>query len=125
MSFKLRIHGHFVHIITKEVRTLKEWDQYSWERYGHAWANGDELLPAVKNGRGKWIWDVELEAELLKKYDRLQKSKALAKAGTPISVPIEQKDDAKKLGAKWDGFSKTWYIPAHITDHSAFQQWMS
>lgn len=31
-----------------------------------------------------------------------------------ISVPFEEKGDAKSLGAKWDRFKKLWYIPENI-----------
>lgn len=35
--------------------------------------------------------------------------------GTPVSldlfVPIEEKDDAKAKGARWDKHQKTWYFP--------------
>jgi hypothetical protein len=33
-----------------------------------------------------------------------------------ISVLFEEKDDAKGLGAKWDGQKKQWYIPGNINE---------
>jgi hypothetical protein len=33
-----------------------------------------------------------------------------------ISVLFEEKDDAKSLGAKWDGEKKLWYIPENINE---------
>lgn len=49
-----------------------------------------------------------------------------------ISVPYNEKDDAKELGAKWDPVERTWYIhrPNQISDevtHSdrvQFQRWL-
>lgn len=40
-----------------------------------------------------------------------------------INVPIEEKDEAKQLGAKWDRVQKSWYIPAGI-DSKPFEKWM-
>ena len=31
-----------------------------------------------------------------------------------ISVLFQEKDDAKSLGAKWDGEKRQWYIPENI-----------
>ncbi|HBD4305845.1 TPA: DNA primase, partial [Escherichia coli] len=28
-----------------------------------------------------------------------------------INVPYNEKDEAKRLGARWDATRKTWYIP--------------
>jgi len=38
-----------------------------------------------------------------------------------LRVPFTQKDEARRLGARWDG--KTWYIPAGV-DRTAFEQWL-
>jgi len=38
---------------------------------------------------------------------------------TYINVPYAQKDDAKKLGAKWSSYYKSWYVPAN-TDRTPF-----
>lgn len=35
-----------------------------------------------------------------------------SKGGTPINVPFDKRDEAKRLGARWDGDKKTWYVPA-------------
>jgi Na+-translocating ferredoxin:NAD+ oxidoreductase RnfG subunit len=39
-----------------------------------------------------------------------------------LSVPIEEKDEAKALGAKWDNEKKTWYVPEGIA-LGAFSRW--
>ena len=31
-----------------------------------------------------------------------------------LSVPYKQKDEAKKLGARWDPIVKKWYIPSSV-----------
>lgn len=44
---------------------------------------------------------------------------------TPVllNVPIEEKDDAKALGARWNGEQKKWYVPAGV-DVGLFAKWM-
>jgi hypothetical protein len=32
-------------------------------------------------------------------------------ASETLNVPYEEKDEAKKLGAKWDPHNKVWYAP--------------
>ncbi|HHE3712872.1 TPA: zincin-like metallopeptidase domain-containing protein [Pasteurella multocida] len=42
---------------------------------------------------------------------------------TYISVPFKEKEDAKKLGAKWDRKESSWYIPENL-DKSIFSRWL-
>jgi hypothetical protein len=39
-----------------------------------------------------------------------------------LDVPFAQKDDAKRLGAKWDAAKRKWYVP-HGIDVNLFKQW--
>lgn len=39
-----------------------------------------------------------------------------------LQVPFAEKDQAKKLGARWDGTLKVWYVPAN-TDLAPFAKW--
>lgn len=39
-----------------------------------------------------------------------------------INVPIEEKDEAKALGAKWDRNAKSWFVPENV-DINLFQKW--
>lgn len=39
-----------------------------------------------------------------------------------LKVPFAQKDDAKKLGARWDAANKLWYVEGK-EDMSAFAKW--
>ena len=41
---------------------------------------------------------------------------------TNLKVPFTEKDDAKKLGAKWDAARKIWYIEDK-TDMTPFARW--
>ena len=40
-----------------------------------------------------------------------------------LQVPFEDKDKAKKLGARWDPKKKVWYLPEGLDAH-LFQQWL-
>lgn len=40
-----------------------------------------------------------------------------------LKVPYQEKDKAKKLGAKWDGVEKTWYI-VNKEDLEPFLDWI-
>lgn len=43
---------------------------------------------------------------------------------TYLNVPYAEKDDAKKLGARWDASNKKWYVPDTI-DIAPFAKWQS
>jgi hypothetical protein len=40
-----------------------------------------------------------------------------------LVVPYERKDEAKRIGAKWDATERTWWLPAHddVAAAKAFQ----
>ncbi|HBE2351328.1 TPA: DNA primase, partial [Escherichia coli] len=40
-----------------------------------------------------------------------------------INVPYNEKDEAKRLGARWDATRKTWYIPDGVPT-SDFTRWL-
>src|SRR6185437_7930287 len=40
-----------------------------------------------------------------------------------LAVPFDEKDDAKEIGARWDGRSKAWYVPPG-TDLAPFTSWL-
>ncbi|MBV8401893.1 MAG: toprim domain-containing protein [Acetobacteraceae bacterium] len=42
---------------------------------------------------------------------------------TYLAVPFQEKDEAKQLGARWDGRLKAWYVPAGM-DLAAFHPWL-
>jgi hypothetical protein len=39
-----------------------------------------------------------------------------------IAVPYEQKDDARRLGARWDAAARTWYVPEGVASER-FARW--
>ncbi len=39
-----------------------------------------------------------------------------------LKVPFAEKDEAKKLGARWDAARKRWYIQDHL-DVALFSRW--
>jgi len=42
---------------------------------------------------------------------------------TYLNVPFSQKDDAKALGARWDGNKKRWYVPQGVALED-FSRWL-
>jgi large subunit ribosomal protein L7/L12 len=44
-------------------------------------------------------------------------------ADTFLNVPIEQKDEAKHLGARWNAEVKKWFVPAGV-DIDKFTKWL-
>lgn len=42
---------------------------------------------------------------------------------TNLQVPFAEKDDAKRLGARWDAARKVWYVE-NKTDLSPFARWL-
>ncbi|RTL24352.1 MAG: hypothetical protein EKK49_21540 [Rhodocyclaceae bacterium] len=42
---------------------------------------------------------------------------------TNLKVPFAEKDEAKRLGARWDPANKTWYVK-DVEDLAAFARWL-
>lgn len=42
---------------------------------------------------------------------------------TDLAVPFAEKDEAKKLGARWDPTRKCWYVQ-NVTDLAPFSRWL-
>ncbi|MBS0357070.1 MAG: hypothetical protein JSR83_24560 [Proteobacteria bacterium] len=42
---------------------------------------------------------------------------------TNLKVPFAEKDDAKRLGARWDPANKTWYVK-DAEDLTSFARWL-
>ena len=43
-----------------------------------------------------------------------------------LDVPFREKDQAKALGARWDGVSKKWYVPQELSEQlEPFQKWLT
>ena len=57
------------------------------------------------------IYKVELILKLKYKLKKIQKEKKEKDGRIYLNVPFEEKEEAKKLGAKWDPSRKLWYIP--------------
>ena len=43
---------------------------------------------------------------------------------TVLNVPFSEKDEAKRLGAKWDAARKKWYVPQGV-NVEPFSRWVS
>jgi hypothetical protein len=40
-----------------------------------------------------------------------------------LDVPYSEKDEAKKLGARWDPKAKSWYVPKGHSTHGLWPRW--
>jgi hypothetical protein len=62
--------------------------------------------------------------------DNAPRGGAPARAGGPVkaqvflNVPFAEKDEAKRLGARWDAARKKWYVPNGV-DAEQFSRWTS
>ena len=63
------------------------------------------------------------ELTLKEQADRLNYKAKPAPHRVNIRVPFDDKEQAKALGAKWDGTLKTWYIPMDM-DMVKFRKWL-
>jgi len=43
---------------------------------------------------------------------------------TNLSVPYEERNEARRLGAKWDGARRTWYVE-NKEELEPFLKWMA
>lgn len=56
--------------------------------------------------------------------DTQQNHQSLSDKPTYIKCPYSEKNQAKALGAKWDGDNKLWYVPAGL-DLTKFEKWLT
>jgi hypothetical protein len=48
----------------------------------------------------------------------------IATTNINLKVPFNEKDQAKKLGARWNAEAKLWYVPQGV-DAAPFEKWLS
>jgi putative DNA primase/helicase len=102
----------------------------------------NELFRAAKDAEGiaEYVMNIGLEKALVKSAETensvaardgngaaLPTSEKLRSSGmgerTYINVPFAEKEEAKKLGAKWDKARVSWYVP-ETADKALFGKWM-
>jgi phage/plasmid primase-like uncharacterized protein/antirestriction protein ArdC len=113
-----------------------------WDKYQKAWyvEKGTDLEPFAKwgkldlNERAAQLEQAKQEAEQSheKPVEQAQSTEQeldqeaeqnLAEEKTFIAVPYDERNDAKKLGAKWDVENKSWYVEKG-TDLNQFKEWL-
>lgn len=99
-----------------------------WDKWQKAWyvEKGTDLEPFAK-------WDKldlkERAAEQQKQENAAEQTQSpeqeqnIAETKTYIAVPWDDNDEAKKLGAKWDGQNKSWYVEKG-QDLTPFTEWL-
>lgn len=83
-----------------------------------------ELMPGVYSmglPAGKMFFQVKTVAATTL-YKTIIKHSGTRKENFYITVPYSKKDSVKELGAKWDGFKKSWYVPVGV-DINLFWKW--
>lgn len=86
----------------------------------------NELMPGVYSmglPTGKMFFQVKtVTATTLHKT--VIKHSSTRKENFYIPVPYREKDSVKELGAKWDAFKKSWYVPVGV-DVNLFWKWIA
>jgi hypothetical protein len=57
-------------------------------------------------------------------HDPVTCSRSVATGRTDLDVPYGEKDDAKRLGARWDLDTRRWYVPPGV-DPAPFARWLA
>ncbi|MBD0448603.1 DUF5710 domain-containing protein [Acinetobacter baumannii] len=90
-----------------------------WDKKEKAWYVMSDQLDIVHN---KWIRKDQPEQAQEQVKDAVQdQSKSAEK--TFLTVDYKDKNEVKKLGAKWDKNEKSWYVPAG-QDTAPFAKWI-
>jgi hypothetical protein len=70
------------------------------------------------------MWVAPLNADLLRSaLAQPANEGSNAMPPTDLNVPFHEKDDAKRLGARWDAARKTWFLPDY-TETAPFTKWL-
>lgn len=103
----------------KEVKALGG----KWDRKARQWfvAKGTDLGPFAK-----WLPGPERAAPAgpARSAESEKGGADLAESKTRLAVPYAEKDEAKRLGAKWDGQGRVWFAPEG-TDLAPLRKWVA
>ncbi|MFW1856634.1 DUF5710 domain-containing protein [Acinetobacter ursingii] len=90
-----------------------------WDKKEKSWYVMSDQLDVVHN---KWIRKDQPEQAQEQVKDAIQdQAKSVEK--TFLTVDYKDKNEVKKLGAKWDKKEKSWYVPAG-QDTAPFEKWI-
>ena len=90
-----------------------------WDKKEKSWYVMSDQLDVVHN---KWIRKDQPEQAQEQVKDAIQdQAKSVEK--TFLTVDYKDKNEVKKLGAKWDSKEKSWYVPAG-QDTAPFEKWI-
>ena len=92
----------------------------TWDKDNKKWFISDATPERIEAMEKAGFKTVEVEQ---KNLESVQKNEnAETKQKTLLSVPFEEKDLAKELGAKFDRETKSWYVPEGM-DLEPFERW--
>ena len=91
-----------------------------WDRTTRQWyAPEGKPLAAF----AKWVPGQQVERDDAEPSGRNEASPALAESKTRLAVPYAEKDEAKRLGARWDRHARVWYA-AEGADLAPLRKWL-
>ena len=90
-----------------------------WDKKEKAWYVMSDQLDIVHN---KWIRKDQPE-QAQEQIKEAVKDQSKSAEKTFLTVDYKDKNEVKKLGAKWDKNEKSWYVPAG-TDATPFAKWI-
>jgi hypothetical protein len=92
---------------SSEIKTVKLSDEIQ----------STESTPKNENSKNTWFNTNSSEIKTVKLSDVIQSTESTPKNKIYIYVPFEYKDEAKKLGAKFDFDKKKWYTYKNNTNY--------
>lgn len=91
-----------------------------WDKNSKKWFISEATPERIEAMEKAGFKTVEVEQENLESVQKNENAETKQK--TLLSVPFEEKDLAKELGAKFDRETKSWYVPEGM-DLEPFERW--
>jgi len=102
-------------------RTARLNEPYLIDGYGMGRA-----LRSSRHGQGQSRWSLPAEFDMNHKGFIVSASSKDGDEPMPrvdLRVPFDERDEAKRLGARWDADAKVWYVPDGL-DPAPFDEWL-
>lgn len=103
-----------------------EIERFKW-LIGYSTSTGDDVGPQVLQQRAKLaalgVTEGDINNIIHDRATRSAYKPRPAPTETALNVPFAEKDQAKKLGARWNSNQKIWVAPAGA-DLNKFRKWL-
>lgn len=111
----LRAHAEFD---TFEVKWIKAHNNHTWNEFADKLANSAVSISLSQTPSQSQF------ATPTSYVSRQSTTYADTVAKIHLKCPFGEKDQVKKLGARWDAESKTWWVADSTTNRSTFAKWI-